>query len=104
LVLVHQSTFFEKAKPSAIERKLRLGEPARANQEQMFANFRRFNAPFFEHRQELAQRLGIPLAQVAAPERLNFMDEFHLTLESLGELSQAVADAIDPLIASGSPA
>jgi hypothetical protein len=103
LVMVHQSTFFEKSEPSAIERHGKLGEPSRIGQKELFANFRRFNRPFFVNRQELAAQLGLPLAGVGLTDRLNFIDEFHLDPDSLKLLSAAVGDAIEPLIAQAKP-
>jgi hypothetical protein len=103
LVMVHQSTFFEKAEPSAIERHGRLGEPRHARQKQLFASFRRFNGPFFANRQELAAQLGVPLAGAGLTDRFNFIDEFHLDRDSLKLLGDAVGDAIERLIAPAKP-
>lgn len=101
LVLVHQSTFFEKTKPSAVELECRLGEPARPAQKRLFANFRKYNAPFFAKRQQLAERLQIPIAGLGLTDRLEFIDEFHLTADGIKVLSKAVGDAIEPLLAGG---
>lgn len=103
VVMVHQSTFFEKGTPSAVERHGRLGEPTLVGQNAMFANFRRFNGPFFVHRKKLADQLGIPLAGVGLTDDFNFIDEFHLDADSLKRLSDAVGDEIEPLIAAGKP-
>jgi hypothetical protein len=99
LVMVHQSTFFEKTKPSAIERECRLGEP-RGGQKRLFANFRKYNAPFFAKRRELAERLNIPIAGVGLTDRLGFVDEFHLDADGIKVLSEAVGDSIAPLLAT----
>lgn len=103
LVSVHQSTFFEKKKPSAVELECKLGEPGRAGQKRLFANFRKYNPGFFAKRQELADRFGIPLAGVGLTERLSFLDEFHLDAEGIKLLSQAVGDSIEPLLEGSKP-
>ena len=97
LVMVHQSTFFEKATPSAREREFRLGEPFNVHHERMFANHRRFNEKFYATRKALADRLEIPLAGWEAGEELGFIDEFHLDRESARRLSDKVGDAIEKL-------
>lgn len=103
VVMVYQSTFFEKTEPSTIERHGKLGEPLRVNQKQLFANFRRLNGPFLKARQELAKQLGLPLAGVGLNDRFNFIDEFHLDADSLKLLSDAVGDEVEKLIAPAKP-
>jgi len=105
LVLLHQSTIFEKLKPSRQEQDCRLGEARSRGQERLFANFRKFNAPFFDKRQELARRFNLPIAGVGLTERLSFIDEFHLDADGMKVLSEAVADTVAPLLEkSGSKA
>lgn len=104
LVMVHQSTFFEKSEPSAVERECKLGEPGRAGQKRLFANFRKYNARFFAKRRELAERFNIPIAGVGLTDRLAFIDEFHLDAEGIKVLSDAVADSIAPLLGDAKPA
>ena len=103
LVLLHQSTFFEKTEPSAAERHFKLGEPSRRGHQQLFANFRTFNSRFFANRQQLAKELGLPIAGVGLTDRLVFVDEFHLHADSLKLLSDSVGDVIEPLLGGGKP-
>lgn len=98
LVLLHQSTFFEKVEPSPIERECRLGEAASDGQKRLFSRFRKFNGPFFAKRQELARRFALPIAGVGLTDRLSFIDEFHLDAEGMAMLSDAVGDTIAPLL------
>lgn len=102
LVFVHQSTFFEKTKPSAIERACKLGEPIIQSQERLFSYFRQFNPRFFAKRRELASELGLPLGAVDS-DRLEFIDEFHINADSFKLLSDAVADAAEPLLGVSKP-
>ncbi|MEO7654323.1 MAG: hypothetical protein ABIS23_01405 [Sphingomicrobium sp.] len=102
IVLVHQSTFFEKTKPSRIEQDCALGQPGKGSHDALFTNFRQFNAPFFAKREEIAKRLGIPLAGVGISDRLTFMDEFHCTREATRILSEDVGDKIEPLLTGSS--
>ena len=55
LVLLHQTSFFEKEKPTELELQCGLGEVFYPWQETLFANHRRYNEPFFEHRRKLAE-------------------------------------------------
>jgi hypothetical protein len=103
LVFLHQSTFFEKSAPTALEREFKLGQPGRPSQQQTFANFRQFNARFFAHREELAKELGVPNAGLGLTDRLTFIDEFHLDVDGLKLLGGAVGDAIEPLLGGGKP-
>lgn len=98
LVQIHQSTFFEKGKPNATEREFGLGEPFHKSQEREFANFRKVNARFYAQRKAVAEKLGIPLAGWGLSDQLSFIDEFHLDNEGTRLLSDAVANAIEPLL------
>lgn len=99
LVLVHQSIFFEKSRPSAIERDCALGQPARGGHEGLFDRFKKFGPPFYQRRQELAKALGIPLAGLGLVEKLTFVDEFHLDRDGTRVLTDDVADKIEPVLA-----
>lgn len=105
LVMVHQSTFFEKAKPSKSERESRLGEAQSPGQVRVFATFRKFNQGFFDRRQEIAERLGVPLAGLGLTEKLTFIDEFHVDRAGTQVLAQDVGDKLAPLLdpANASP-
>ncbi len=100
LVLVHQSTFFEKSRPSAVELECELGEASRPRHVEVFDRFRKFYPPFCAKRKELAERLGVPLAGLGLADQLEFIDEFHGTRESTALLSKSVGDEIEPLLAS----
>ena len=97
-VLIHQSTFFEKAEPNAMEVESGLGEPFRNSQERQFANVKRFSGRFYAHRKSLAEKLGVPLAGWGLSDRLSFIDEFHLDREGMRTLTDAVGDAVEPLL------
>jgi lysophospholipase L1-like esterase len=102
LVMVHQSTFFEKTQPSSLEKECALGRPRRPAQKTLLERFRKYNAPFFAKRKELAERFKIPLAGVDT-ELLTFVDEFHLDRDGTRTLAKAVGDAIEPLLSGGKP-
>jgi hypothetical protein len=98
LVLIHQSTFFEKKKPTKLELECGLGEPFHPSQEQQFANHRKFNEPFYEKRKAIAEKLGVPLAGWGLTEDITFMDEFHGDLEGTRLISKAVGEKIEDLL------
>ncbi len=103
LVLIHQSTFFEKPKPSKIELECDLGVPFQESQEKQFANFRKFDPPFFTRRKAIADKLGIPLAGWGKTDDLTFIDEFHCDAAGARQMSELIGDAIEPLL-SAAPA
>lgn len=98
LVLIHQSTIFDKKSLSEVEKKSGLGEPATPGQKKQFDNFKRVNPRFFEARAAIAKRLGVPLAGVGLTEQLSFIDEYHLDDAGTAVLAKAVGDAIEPLL------
>ena len=98
LVMIHQSTFFDKAEASPTEREYGLGEPFRPSDERQMANFKKFSGQFYSRRKDVAEQLGVPLAGLGLSDRLSFIDEYHLDAEGMRTLSEAVGDAADPLI------
>ena len=101
LFLLDQTGFFEKAEPTEIERECGLGEVFCAWQEAQFANHRKFNQPFFEHRRKLAQSLGIPLA--SGPGDVTFIDEFHSDAEGTRRITEAMCDDIEAVLGGSKP-
>lgn len=104
LVLLHQSTFFEKKAPSARERECKLGEATSPGQKRQFQNFRKSSGPFFAKRQELARRFNLPIVGVGLTEKLTFLDEFHLDPEGMKVMSEAAAEVIAPILDTGGTA
>ncbi len=100
LVLVHQSTFFEKARANPFEEQCELGVP-HPSQQAHFANHRKFNQPFYEKRKEFADKRGIPLAGWGLSDAISFIDEFHCDREGIARMTSAVADVAEPLLADG---
>ena len=96
-VLLHQSTFFEKTKPTKLELECGLGEALHPRQELQFANHRKFNERFFARRRALAEALGVPLAG-APTDSIGFIDEFHCDKDGVRVMAEAVGDAVAPLL------
>ena len=103
-VLIHQSTFFEKANPTAAELESGLGEPFHPSQSMQFANHRKFNKPFYAKRKAIADTLKVPLAGWGLTGELSFMDEFHADAEGTRRMSQAIGDEIEAILGSESSA
>ena len=95
LVIVHQSTFFEKSEPNAFEREAALGEASSHGEERLFANHRRYNAQFFATRKASADRLKLPLAGWGMTDQLSFLDEFHVDRDGTRVMSKAVGDQVE---------
>ena len=98
LVLLHQTSFFEKKNPTETELQCGLGDAFYPWQEMQFANHRKFNEPFFEHRRKMAERLGITLA--GTTDEVGFIDEFHCDEEGTRRICDAVGDVIEPMLAN----
>jgi hypothetical protein len=98
LVMVHQSTFFEKTKPTEFERECSIGTAFSPAQKRPFENHRKFNEPFYANRRAIAESLKLPLAGVDTND-LTFLDEFHCDREGIRLMTDAVAEKIEPLLA-----
>jgi hypothetical protein len=99
LVLIHQSTSFEKSKLNAYEKACGLGEPFNPSQERQFENHRKFNQPFYDKRKEIADARKIPLAGWHLKDEISFIDEFHCDRDGIRLVSEAVGNEIEPLLA-----
>ena len=95
--LLHQSTFFEKTKPTEMELQCGLGEALHPRQELQFANHRKFNERFFARRKGVAETLGVPLAG-AETDAITFIDEFHCDRDGIRVIADAVGDAVATLL------
>lgn len=98
LVLGNDTTFFEKAKPSAIELESALGTASRVAQARQFDTHRKFVNAFYERREALAHRLSLPLAGPGRSNTVGFVDEFHYDSEGTRTLAEDFAGAIAPLL------
>ncbi|HET7606855.1 MAG TPA: hypothetical protein VFK28_12400 [Sphingomicrobium sp.] len=102
LVLVHQSTFFEKTKPTAIELECGLGEVFHPSQELQFANHRKFDEPFYANRRAFAENRGIAIAG-AATDDIGFIDEFHCDKDGFRVVAKAVGDKVETVLDAKPP-
>jgi hypothetical protein len=96
LILLEATGFFEKEEATEMERKCGLGEVFYPWQETQFANHRKFNQPFFDHRREMSKALGVPLA--SGPRDVTFIDEFHSDAEGTRRITEAMCDTIEPVL------
>src|SRR4029453_569385 len=77
LVLGHDTTFFEKPKPSPLEFKWELGKPFNPAQKRQFATHNKFVDQYGDRRKAVAEALGVPLAGPGRPQRPRLGREFH---------------------------
>jgi hypothetical protein len=98
LVLGNDTTFFEKRKPSAIEREAELGKGFNAAQERQFAIHKKFVEHYSERRKSVAEALGVPLAGPGRTNDIGFIDEFHYDRDGTRSLCDDFAAAIEPLL------
>jgi hypothetical protein len=98
VVLGHDTTFFDKAEANELELQSDLGKPTHKWQVQQFANHRKFGDAFYNRRQHLAERLKVPLAGWGLNNDITFVDEFHCDRDGTHLLSDAVADALAPIL------
>lgn len=98
LVLADDTTFFEKAEPSEIERESELGKPFNAAQERQFATHKQFVEAYHSRRRTLAEKLGVPLAGPGKTNSIGFIDEFHYDREGTRALCDDFAAGLEPLL------
>jgi hypothetical protein len=98
LVLGDDTTFFEKRKPSDLDRDCRLGEPSSPAQKTQFDIHKRFVMDYHSARKAVAERRGIPLAGPGRTNDLGFIDEFHYDVDGTRALCADFAKAIEPLL------
>jgi hypothetical protein len=98
LVLADDTTFFEKAKPSKLERETELGKASNAAQERQFDTHKRFVGAYHTRRKLLAQRLRVPLAGPGKTNAIGFIDEFHYDRDGTLALCDDFTPAIERLL------
>ena len=98
VLLGHDTTFFEKRKPSASDIQCGLGKSFGPMQERWFAAHKPFFPGFLEHRESLARKLGVPLAGPGPTNDYGFFDEFHYDADGTRMLFEEIAQALDPLL------
>ena len=98
LVLGNDTTFFEKPKPSQLDRECELGKPFSAAQKRQFAIHNKFVDQYGDRRKAVAEALGVPLAGPGRPNSLGFIDEFHYDRDGTRALCDDFAKAIDTLL------
>lgn len=98
LVLGHDTTFFEKARPDRIEVESGLGVPSGEVQERQFAIHKRFFGDFCARRESLAKRLRVPLAGPGMSNEFGFIDEFHYDRDGTRLFGDDIAAALAPLL------
>jgi len=98
LVLGNDTTFFEKPKPSPVDRDCELGKPFNAAQVRQFATHNKFVDEYGDRRKAIAEALGVPLAGPGRPNDLGFIDEFHYDRDGTRSLCDDFAKAIEALL------
>jgi hypothetical protein len=98
LVLAHDSSFFEKLKPTRRDVEFELGKPSHPMEERWFANHKEFADRFYESREATAARLEIPLAGPGRSNNLTFLDELHYDEAGTRAITDDIARALEPLI------
>jgi hypothetical protein len=98
IVVADDTTFFEKANPSEIERESELGKPFNAAQTRQFETHKRFVADYHARRKAVAEKLGVPLAGPGITNTLGFIDEFHYDADGTQALCEDFSKALEPLL------
>ncbi len=100
VVLGHDTTFFEKGRPSDLERQCKLGSPFNALQQHWFPAHQRLFPKFLARREQLAARLGVGLVGPGPRNTLTFIDEFHYDADGARAFGDQLATAIEPILSS----
>lgn len=98
LVLADDTTFFEKRKPSSIERESELGKASTRAQERQFETHKTFVKDYHSRRVSLAQALGVPLAGPGIKNTIGFIDEFHYDRDGTRSLCDDFSKAIEKVL------
>jgi hypothetical protein len=98
LVLADDTTFFEKGKPSKIERDSELGKPFNEAQQTQFETHKKFVEDYHSRRKSVAEKLSVPLAGPGRSNDIGFIDEFHYDRDGTRALCNDFAIAFDKLI------
>jgi hypothetical protein len=98
LVLADDTTFFEKRRPSKIERQCGLGVASSPAQEHQFATHNSFVLHYHERRRALADQLAVPMAGPGRANDIGFIDEFHYDRDGTRALCDDFAAAFEPMI------
>ncbi len=98
LLLGDDTTFFEKAAPSEFERESELGKPFGANQARQFDCHKKFVLDYHGRRQQVAAKLGVPLAGPGKTNAIGFVDEFHYDGDGTRALCDDFAAGLAPLL------
>ena len=93
--LADDSTFFEKAEPSELERKCKLGEPSSPAQTIQFETHKKHVETFWKTRRTLADKRGVPIAGPGHVNTLGFVDEFHYDNEGTRSLVDDFAPGVE---------
>lgn len=101
LVLAHDSSFFEKRRPSQWDIDCELGKPFLKFDTRWFAGHKAFAQRFYARREGLADRYNIALAGPGPSNQLGFIDEFHYDEEGTRAMVEDIAAALEPQLRRG---
>jgi hypothetical protein len=101
LVLGNDTTFFEKREPDSYDLDCRLGEASSPPQKRQFEIHRKFGVRFYEQRQQISERLGIPLVGPGPSNQIGFIDEFHYDAPGTDALCAEFAPALEEALKGG---
>lgn len=93
--ILHEWTFFEKARPDAIEEACGLGTGGSPGQIRRFAIHRAGSAAYSAGRRKVAEARKLSEVVPADPDALLYMDEFHFRAETLADLAGLIAAEIE---------
>jgi lysophospholipase L1-like esterase len=92
------TTFFEKAEPSALEQACDLGVPSGDGQARQFATHKKYFKDFCARREAISAALRVPLAGPGPSNGLTFVDEFHYDRAGTRALADDYAAALEALL------
>lgn len=95
LVLGSDTTFFEKREPDAYDVECKLGVASAPPQARQFEIHRKLGVRFYDQRQRLSERLGLPLAGPGPSNQIGFIDEFHYDAPGTDALCADFAPALE---------
>lgn len=101
LVLGNDTTFFEKREPDAYDRDCGLGVGNAPAQKRQFEIHRTLGVRFYEQRQTLSEKGGVPLVGPGPSNQIGFIDEFHYDGPGTDALCADFAPALEEALKKG---
>lgn len=98
LIQYHDTTFFEKTVPDQHDIDCALGTPSNPAEARWFINHKAFATHYYDRRETLARKLGLPLVGAGRAHDLGFIDEIHYDEAGAEAVANDIASTLQTLL------